>query len=203
LGIGPLKLAELNKGALPRFDEFFYAETPIRFDKVDFLISCLRNGNARIKNSEIRDVLSKYGYNLSWVTISRRLKLLRRAGVFRSYFYFSGLGLNMALMFAVECDHELLETLYYAFPLYPECTAYRTNKGVIFMIRTTTETAPSISYLIQSFLRDRAERLFATNRLENIGGKSPMGLHEYWNSDRQYWEFKSGFFQLAKDRSHS
>lgn len=203
LGVGPFKLAELGKGALPRFDEFFYGETPIRFDKVDFMISCLKYGDARRKNSEIRDVLSKYGYSLSWVTLSRRMKLLRRDRVIRSYSHFSGLGLNVALMFAVECDHELLETLYYAFPQYPECTAYRTDKGVVFMIRTTAEAAPSMSYLLQSLLRDRAERLIATNRLENIGSKGPIGLYEYWNSDKQYWEFKKGFFDLTKNHGHS
>lgn len=199
LGIGPLKLAEASKGLLPRLDEFSYGKTPIRFDKVDFLISCMKYGNARLKNSDIGDVLSQYGYSLSWVTISRRITFLMRAGVLRPYFHFSGLGLNVASMFALECEDELLETLYHAFPQYPECTAYRTDKGVIFMIRTTAEAAPSISYLLQSSLQDKADRLIVTNRLENIGSKTPIGLYEYWNSDRQYWEFERGFFDLTRN----
>jgi DNA-binding Lrp family transcriptional regulator len=201
LGIGPLKLAESNKGALPPLYEFSYGEDSIEFDKIDFLISCMMYGNARIKNSEIRKALDQYGHRMSWVTLSKRITSLKKAGAFRPYFNFSGLGLNVAIVFAVECQPELLETLYFAFPQFPECTAHRTDKGVIFMIRTAAESAPAVSYLVQSSLQNEADRLIVANRLENIGSKIPITLYEYWNSDKQYWEFERGSFDLTKKKS--
>nr|MDO8135507.1 AsnC family protein [Candidatus Njordarchaeum guaymaensis] len=199
IGVGSLKFAERGKGVLPRLKEFEYGEKPIKFDKVDFLIACLKFGNARVKNSEIGSILHQYGYNLSWVTLSKRVTSLRRAGVFIPYFNFSGLGLNVASTFAVECDHELLETLYYAFPQFPECTASRTDKGVVFMVRTAAETAPAISYLVQSSLQNRADDLIVASRLENIGSRGPTSFANYWNSDKQYWEFEKGSFDLTKN----
>nr|MDO8098696.1 hypothetical protein [Candidatus Njordarchaeota archaeon] len=199
LGIGPLKMAERNKGALPRLNEFLYSEDSIKFDRVDFLISCLKYGDARLKTSEIKRILSQYGYSLSLVTLSKRLTSLRRARVFLPYYSFSGLGLNVASTFAVECDNELVETLYYAFPQFPECIASRTDKGVVFMLRTTAEASPAISYLVQSGLRDKASRLIVANRFENIGSKVPTGLYQHWNHQKHYWEFERGTFDLTKD----
>ena len=105
----------------------------------------------------------------------------------------------MASTFAVECDSDFLDTLYYAFPQFPECVASRTNRGVVFMIRSTAEAAPAISYLIQSSLRDGADRVIVANRLENIGGRNPTSLQECWNDEKQYWEFRRGAFDLTKN----
>jgi hypothetical protein len=199
LGVGAFKFAERAGEVSPRLNEYEYGREPIEFDTVDFLIACLRSGNARSKNSEIRSVLSQYGYNLAWVTLSKRLTCLRRAGLFIPSFGFSGLGLGSASTYAVECEDDLLETLYHTFPQFPECTASRTDKGVVFMVRAPAESGPAISYLVQSTLRDEAERLIVANRLENIGTKIPTALYTHWNADKQYWEFERGYFDLAKN----
>jgi hypothetical protein len=198
LGVGAFKFAERIGEVLPRLREYDYENEPIEFDTIDYLIACLRYGNARSKNSEIRDVLSQYGYNLSWVTVAKRLTALMRVGLFFPSFSFSGLGLSAASMYAVECEDRVLETLYHTFTQFPECTAYRTDKGLVFMVRAPAETAPAISYLVQSTLRDEAERVIVTNRLENIGSKVPAALYRYWSSDKQYWGFRRGFFDLTK-----
>lgn len=199
LGVGAFKFAERAGEVSPRLSEHEYGREPMEFDTVDFLIACLRSGNARSKNSEIRSVLSQYGYNLAWVTLSKRLTRLRRAGLFIPSFGFSGLGLGAASTYAVECEDDLLETLYHTFPQFPECTASRTDKGVVFMVRAPAESGPAISYLVQSTLRDEAERLIVANRLENIGTKIPTAFYSHWNADKQYWEFERGYFDLAKN----
>jgi hypothetical protein len=198
LGIGLLKFAEEGEGVLPRLKENRYGETPIRFDAIDFIISCLRIGNAREKNSKIRSVLSQYGHDLSSVTVSKRLTLLSRAGLLLPTFAFYGLGLTVALTFAVECDEKVMEILFHAFPQFPDCMVSRTDKGVIFMVRTTSESAPAISYLLQTYLKDRVDRLITTSRIENLGASTPMTLHSHWNKDKQYWDFERGHFDLTK-----
>ncbi|WXG47101.1 MAG: hypothetical protein WED05_10660 [Candidatus Atabeyarchaeum deiterrae] len=197
LGIGAFKFAERNKEIFTPMDEFLYADTPIRFDDVDFIICCQKIGDSRIKNSAIKEVLRQNGHNLSWVTVSKRVNALKRKGVYHPGFAFYGLGLNLALTFAVECDEEVVETFYHMFPMFPWCAASRTDKGVIFQIRTTAETGPVISYLMQS-LKDEVHDLIMANRLENIGTRSPFSLHKQWNSTKQYWEFERGAFDLSK-----
>jgi hypothetical protein len=198
LGFGSFKFAEQGEGILPRLRENRYGEKPIKFDAIDFMIACLRFGNAREKNSKIRNVLSQHGYNLSSVTISKRLTSLSRAGLFMPTFGFAGLGLTVALTFAVECDESVVETLSFAFPQLPDCMVSRTDKGVIFMVRTTSESAPAISYLMQTYLRDRVDRLITTNRIENLGTSIPTMFYKHWNKDKQYWEFERGYFDLTK-----
>ncbi|WXG44540.1 MAG: hypothetical protein WED04_10995 [Promethearchaeati archaeon SRVP18_Atabeyarchaeia-1] len=198
LGVGSFRFAEREEGIVPRLNETMYGDKPIKFDAIDFIISCLRYGNARERNSGIRSILKQHGYNLSSVTISKRLTSLNRAGVFIPSFGFAGLGLTASLTFAVECDDRVVETLYHVFPQFPHCMASRTDRGAIFMIRAPSESAPAISYLIQSSLRDRADRLIVTNRLENIGAAIPESLYKYWNKDKQYWEFGRGYFDLTR-----
>jgi hypothetical protein len=84
------------------------------------------------------------------------------------------------------------------FPQFPECTASRTNKGVVFMIRTPAESVPAISYLMQSILQEKSERVILVNRLENIGSRFPTAFHKFWNNDRQFWEFERSYFDLTK-----
>ncbi len=199
LGVGAFKFAERVGEILPRLNDYEYSTEPIRFDTIDFLIACHRYRNARSKNSEIREVLRQYGYNLAWVTLAKRLTSLRRAGLFFPVFGFSGLGLSAASTYAVECEDDLIETLYHAFPQFPECSVSRTDKGVVFMVRAPGESVPAISYLVQSTLRDQAERLIVANRLQNIGTKVPTALYSHWNKDKQYWEFERGYFDLAKN----
>jgi hypothetical protein len=198
LGVGTFKFAERTREVLPRLPEHEYGREPIEFDTADFLIACLRYGNARSKNSEIRDVLSQYGFNFAMVTVAKRLTVLRRARLFFPIFGFSGLGLTAASAYAVECEYSLLETLYHSFPQFPECTASRTDKGVVFMVRAPAESVPAISYLIQSTLRGEAEHLIVANRLDNIGTKVPTALYSHWNSEKQYWEFERGYFDLTR-----
>jgi hypothetical protein len=197
LGIGAFKFAEHSKEISTPMPESAYGDKPIKFDKADFLISCLKIGDSRIKNSNIRKALTESGYDFSSVTVSKRITTLKRAGAFFPSSYFSGLGLNLALMFAVECNDELVRTFQHVFPEFPACVASRTDKGVIFHVRTTAETGTAISYLMQS-LKDEVDDIIVANRLENIGIRNPSALHNYWNNDRQYWEFQRGFFDLAR-----
>jgi hypothetical protein len=198
LGVGSFKFAEQGEGILPRLKENRYTDRMIRFDAVDFIVACLKFGNAREKNSRIKKVLSQYGYDLSSVTISKRLTSLGRAGLFMPAFSFYGLGLNVALTFAAECDERVTETLFHAFPQLPDCMVSRTDKGVIFMVRTTSESAPAISYLLQTYLADRVDRLITTNRIENLGASIPTAFYSHWNRDKQYWEYERGYFDLTK-----
>jgi DNA-binding Lrp family transcriptional regulator len=197
LGVGSFKFAERAEGILPRLNESIYGEKPVKFDAIDFIIACLKYGNARERTSEIRSVLTQYGYRLSPVTISKRLTSLNRAGVFIPTFGFAGLGLIAALAFIVECEDRVRETLYHVFPQFPDCIASRTDKGVMFMVRSTSESAPAISYLVQSSLVDRADRVIVTNRIENMGTRIPMLFYEHWNKEKQYWEFARGYFDLT------
>jgi len=146
----------------------------------------------------MRDVLTKYDYRLALVTVAKRMTALRRKGLFIPFFNLSGLGLSSASTYAVECEDSTVETLYHAFPQMPECTVSRTDRGVVFMVRSPAESAPAISYLIQTTLHDQADRLIVANRLQNIGTKVPTALYKSWNTDKQYWEFERGHFDLWK-----
>jgi hypothetical protein len=198
LAVGSFKFAERTGELSPRFNDYKYATEPMEFDNIDFLIACLKYGDARLKNSEMRDVLGKYGYKLALVTLAKRLTSLRRKGLFIPFFGFSGLGLSSASTYAVECDDSVVETLYHAFPQLPECTVSRTDKGVVFMVRSPAESAPAISYLVQTALHDEADRLIVANRLQNLGTRAPTMLYKCWNSDKLYWEFERGHFDLTK-----
>jgi hypothetical protein len=198
LGVGAFKFAERTGELSPRMNDYEYALEPTKFDNIDFLVACLRYSDARSGNSEIRDTLNQYGYKLARVTLAKRLTSLRKKGLFIPFFNFSGLGLGSASTFAVECEASFLETLYHAFPQFPECTASRTDKGTVFMVRYPSENAPALSYLLQTALREKADRLIVANRLENIGTRVPTILYKYWNSDRQYWEFERGHFDLTR-----
>jgi DNA-binding Lrp family transcriptional regulator len=198
LGVGTFKFAERTGELSPRLNEYKYALEPMKFDNIDFLLACLRYGNARSKNSELKDDLGQYGYDISWVTLAKRLTSLKRKGLFIPFFGFFGLGLNSASAYAVECDDQLLETLYRSFPQLPECTASRTDKGVVFMVRTPAESALAVSYLVQTALRDQADRLIVANRLQNIGTTVPTTFYKCWNADKQFWEFERGHFDLTK-----
>jgi hypothetical protein len=197
LGVGAFRFAESTRGISPRLPETAYADNPIRFDTVDFLIACRMATSARIKNSELRTVLKQHNYDLSRATISRRIAALRQKGAFIPYWSFQGLGLNVMLAFAVESTDEVVETLYHMFPLFPDCFAFRTDKGVVFCVRTTVEMAGAIYYFMQT-LRDEVDNLISLSRYENLGGRSIERLADYWNSEKQKWDFKRGFFDLTK-----
>jgi hypothetical protein len=197
-GVSAFKFAErAGELSLP-FNEYRYALEEMKFDNIDFLVACLKYVNARSRNSEIKDTLGQYGHKLASVTLAKRLMSLRRKGLFIPFFNFSGLGLGLASTYAIECDESLVETLYHAFPQLPECTASRTDKGIVFMVRSPAESTAAISYLVQTTLHDQADRLIVANRLENIGTRVPTPLNSHWNSDKQFWEFERGHFDLTK-----
>jgi hypothetical protein len=198
LGVGAFKFAERAGEISPCLNDYKYASDPMKFDNIDYLITFIRCGDARSKNSEIRSVLARYGFKLAWVTLAKRLMSLRKRGLFIPYFSFSGLGLGSASTYAVECEDSIVETLYHTFPQFPECTVSRTDKGVVFMVKSPAESAPAISYLVQTTLRDEADRLIVASRLENIGTKAPTTLYRRWNSDKQYWEFERGHFDFTR-----
>jgi hypothetical protein len=75
----------------------------------------------------------------------------------------------------------------------------RTDKGIVFMVRAPPDAMPTIAYMIDGALRDRAERVILAIRLENMGTKNPISLHSHWNADRQYWVFDRGFFDLSRE----
>jgi hypothetical protein len=200
LGLGAFKYAEASKEVTPRLEGLTYGEKPIKFDQADFIIAYLRVVNARTKNFSIREVLRQNNHDLSLVTISKRATALKKAGVFHPTSSFTGLGLRMASVFAVECDNRTLETFYHMFPMVPQCVASRTDKGVVFMVRTTADAAPAISYLMRG-LEDEVDNLITANRLENIGTRWPGDLYKHWNDEEQYWEFERGHFDLTKSHS--
>ena len=197
-GVGAFEFAEANKGILPRMKEFRYGESSIRFDQVDFLLAFLGPMDAHPKTSEFKEVLMENGHrNLSLVTIQRKLDALKRKGALFPICTFSGLDLNFASPFAAECDDNTLETLYHLFPMFPECWAYRTDKGVAGMIVGPPEMSSSISYVLQG-VKNKVDDLLVTSRFANIGTRSQVGLCKYWNVEKQYWDFEKGFFDLTK-----
>jgi hypothetical protein len=198
VGVGTFKFAERTGELSASLNDYKYAVEPTKFDNIDYLLACFKCANSRAKNFELRTVLDQFGFNLASVTLAKRLTSLRRKGLFIPFFNFSGLGLSSASVYAVECDDSIIETLYRAFPQLPECTVSRTDKGVVFMVRAPAESVPATSYLIQTTLNDQADRLIVANRLQNIGGKTPTTLYKCWNSEKQYWEFDRGHFDLTK-----
>jgi hypothetical protein len=198
LGVSALKFAERTGELLPRLNDYRYGFEPVKFDSIDYLITFIRCADARSRNSEIRSILSQYGFGLAEVTLAKRLMSLRKKGLFIPFFSFSGIGLGSASAYAVECEDSFVETLYRTFPLFPECTVSRTDKGVVFMVRSPAESAPAVSYLVQTTLRDGADRLIVASRLENIGTRAPTTLYRCWNSGKQFWEFERGHFDLTR-----
>jgi hypothetical protein len=201
LGIGAFKYAEANKEILPRLKEFRYADKPIRFDQVDFLLSLLMSSNALTKSSELRRILTENNYgNISHVTVSRKLAALKRGGAFFPSYGFTGLGLDTAIAFAVECDDRVCDTFYHMFPLFPDCWVYRTDKGLLGMARTPAEMSSRISYLMQS-LKDEVRDLVISSRFESIDARTFRHLVKHWNDEKQFWEFERGFFDLTNGLS--
>lgn len=204
LGIGAFKHAEANREILPRLKEFQYGDEPIRFDQVDFLLSLLMSSDALAKNSELRKILKEDNYgSLSQVVVSKRLAALKRSGALFPYYGFTGLSLDTAIAFAIECDDGVCDTFYHMFPLFPDCWAYRTDKGILGMVRTPSEMSSRISYLMQS-LKDEVRDLIITSRFESLGARTWRHLVKYWNDEKQYWDFERGFFDLCRgiDSAH-
>jgi DNA-binding Lrp family transcriptional regulator len=196
-GIGALELAEANERILPRMKEFSYSDSSIKFDQVDFILAFLALANGHLKSSELRQVLKENGCgDLSPVTIQKRFAALRHKRAFFSICSFSGLGLTFAWPFAAECDERTLETLYHLFPMFPECWAYRTDKGVVGMILGPAEMASGISYVLQG-IKGKVDKLLVTSRFSNIGTRSQLDLYKYWDAKKQYWDFERGFFDLT------
>jgi hypothetical protein len=200
-GIGAFELVRANESILPRMNEFTYGDTPIRFDRVDFLLATFASSNCLAKNSELRKIVMEYGCgDLSPATIQRRLATLRDKRAIFNDSGISRIGLTSAFGFAIECDEGTVETLYHLFPIFPECWAYRTNKGVFGMILGPPAMAAGISYVLQG-LKDEVDHLFVTSRFANIGSRSGLELYKYWNAEKQYWDFERGFFDLTKGMS--
>jgi hypothetical protein len=198
IGLGAFKYARANREITPRLREYVYGDRPARFDQADFLLSLAMSSDSSTRNSELRQVLKENNYGVfSRVTVSKRLAVLKRCGAFFPMSSFSGLGLNATLDFAVECDDEVCETFYHMFPMLPDCWAYRTNKGVIGIVKTPAEMASSVSYLMHS-LRHEVHNLIVTSRFENIGSRTWRHMVKYWNAEKQYWDFERGFFDLTR-----
>jgi DNA-binding Lrp family transcriptional regulator len=203
LAVGALRFSEQTTddlvGEPPLFD-LIYGSEAIRFDDVDFVLACLKFADARIRNSELRSALRIYGHKLSWGAISHRVSRLVELNAFMPVPNFSGLGLTVASTYAVECDDIVSRALCRALPNFPECAAVcRTDKGAVFMVKAPPDAMPTIAYMIDGALRERASRVILAIRLENIGTKSPISLHSHWNVDKQYWAFERGFFDLSRE----
>jgi DNA-binding Lrp family transcriptional regulator len=203
LAVGALRFSEQTTDDMvgePPFFDLTYASEPTKFDDVDFILAFLKFGNARMRNAEMRSVLRSYGHNLSWGVVSHRVSRLLGLNAFMPVPNFSGLGLTVASTYAVECDDIVTRALRRALPHFPECAAMcRTDKGIVFMVRAPPDAMPTIAYMIDGALRDRAERVILAIRLENMGTKNPISLHSHWNADRQYWVFDRGFFDLSRE----
>jgi DNA-binding Lrp family transcriptional regulator len=184
-----------NKEILRRATELRYSSQPIGFDRRDFSIATILASNPLVSHSEIRKRLTEFGCNVSRPTITRKVRRLmspplstnveEECPAIYPYGAYSGLGLSNLSLYLIECDDKVAEEMYYAVGYLPYYFLYRTEKGVLLSIRTTSEDIAKFNYMIKGMNEIRV--VAYSNRFESMGIRSLAGLHEKWDEGKQKW----------------
>jgi DNA-binding Lrp family transcriptional regulator len=185
-----------NKEILRKATELRYSNQPIRFDRRDFSIATILSADPLLSHNEIRKRLAEFGFRMSRPTITRKVSRLLSPQVptsdvdykcptIYSYGAYSGLGLNNLSLYLIECDDKVAEDMYYAVGYLPYYFLYRTDKGVLLSIRTSSEDIAKFNYMIRGMNEIRV--VAYSNRFESMGIRSLAGLHEKWDENKQKW----------------
>jgi DNA-binding Lrp family transcriptional regulator len=185
-----------NKEILRKATELQYSTQSIRFDRLDFSIAAMLATNPLLSHHSMAEHLRESGYNVSRPTVTRRISRLTRPqsstddenGIHPAiypYVTYSGLGLNSLSAYLIECDRELVEEMYYAVGYLPYYFLYRTTKGVLLFIKSTTEDVSKFNYMIKGLNEFRV--VVHSNRFESMGIKALANLHRNWDEASQRW----------------
>jgi hypothetical protein len=109
---------------------------------------------------------------------------------------YSGFGLNNLSAYLIECSREYLEEMYYAAGYLPYYFLYRTAKGVLLFIKSTTEDVSKFSYMIKGLNEIRV--VVYSNRFQNMGSRGLRDLREKWDETRQRWVCTDSEFDFVR-----
>jgi DNA-binding Lrp family transcriptional regulator len=196
-----------NKQVLRKATELRYSSQPIHFDRADYLIASTLTTDALLSHREITERLRGFGYDLSRPSTTRRVDRLtsRRPSletdleVAEPALYqcmsYTGLGLSNLSMYLIECDECYVDEMLYAVAYLPYYFLYRTDKGMLLSVKSTSEDVSKFNYMIKGL--DKILVLTYSNRFHNMGIRAPTQLHEKWDENKQKWVCASNELDLV------
>lgn len=165
-------------------------ETPIKFDRMDFLLA-LSNQRGANTIIEKQKLLAAYGYEYSRNPVWQRFRRLREQGVIFPSIYFSGGGFVEFICLSILCDSSTQHLLTKLAGRLPFTFTYLTEQGIIIFLKRPSGWGDIINILIQD-LSDlqQIQELLVVYQERNVGSGYNIELVHRWNEKRQYWEFK-------------
>jgi DNA-binding Lrp family transcriptional regulator len=196
-----------NKEILRKATEMNYSTQPIMFDRLDFSIATIIAANPFASHNDVTRSLKESGYVTSRPTVTRRIRRLtlppeqvepgeETKPAIYPYTTYSGLGLNSMSLYLIECDEKYVEEMCYAVGYLPYYFFNRTDKGLILIIKSTSDDVAKFNYMIKGMNEIRV--LAYSNRFQNMGSRSLARLEEKWDENRQKWICANGELDFVK-----
>jgi DNA-binding Lrp family transcriptional regulator len=197
-----------NKEILKKATELKYAEQPVVFQGLDFSIATILATNPLLSHNSIAQQLRQFGYNVSRPTVTRRINRLVRpirsstdsedgtCPAVYPYMSYSGLGLNSLSLYVIECDEKYMDEMYYAVGYLPYYFLYRTNKGIILSVKSTSEDVAKFNYMIKA--ASEIKVVTYSNRFESMGTKGVTDLQGKWDETEQRWICPTGELDFVR-----
>jgi len=197
-----------NKEILRKATELHYSSQPIRFEGLDFSIATILATNPLLSHYNISRQLHEFGHDVSRPKVTRRINKLIRPGQSSSssedrtcpavypYMSYSGLGLDSLSNYLIECNEKYVDEMYYAVGYLPYYYLYRTNKGIILSIKSTTQDVAKFNYMIKGL--NEIKVVAYSNRFESMGVRGIADLQPKWDETGQKWVCSNGELDFLK-----
>ncbi len=185
------RLPSLTEKAITEISYCNYSDLrdPCSFDRIDFLLSNLVLSSHH-KMSELQNMLSGYGYDLSKNSIRLKLNRLMNESIISPTIYFSGGGLEEFILLSIICSLNSQKQLQLLASRFPFAFTYITQQGIAIFLKRPIGWRDFIIKIIRDITQQyEIDELMVIYQEHNLGSGLHPDLFRRWNEKRQYWEF--------------
>lgn len=185
-----LRFIRKQSRGIPQSRGLFYSK-PMKFDKIDYLIANTSFGFISTRLKFKRDLLRRFGFDLSPKTIWKREQRLKSAGVFCPIVFYTIPGFEELVVLCIYCNDDAKERLRTLPSILPYAFLITLEDGIVVAFQRPTQCAEITGQLVKAISRADGISDVKTLRLEPT--LTPMrAAHNVgqWDSSRQRWILK-------------
>jgi hypothetical protein len=181
-------LGERRYDMIPQPRGIYYG-SPIPFDRIDYLLAESQLASTELKNLELkRDMLKRYGFDISLRTIWAREQRLQNSGAWHTSVYYDIPHFEEQVMLSVECNSEARDTIRLIPSMLPFTYIASTDKGITLIGQRPTLYSALTGELVRAISRlDGVSDVVAIGLEQTLTTRAGTPIADRWDESRQRW----------------
>jgi len=173
-----------------------YYGAPIPFDRIDYLLAESQLASGEPKDLELkRDMLKRYGFDISLKTIWAREQRLQDCGAWYPLVYYDIPHFEEQVMLSVECNSEARETIRLVPSMLPFTYISSTDKGITLIGQRPTLYSALTGELVRAISRlDGVSDVVAIGLEQTLTTRAGTPIADRWDESHQRWILEESDF---------